>query len=146
MLVALLIGLGVGLLAIFFLQVKLQRDLRVLLSDIHLSEIMNIINHLKDGDGERISLAGVGLSLGRDADNNEVLWLRSARSVPAAGIPWIIAVASVLMETSPDAVKTDGTHWRMKWVQPRPAPEMDDVLTALRQDAADRLGLVRIEG
>jgi len=34
----------------------------------------------------------------------------------------------------------------MRWTTPRPAPAMGDVLTALRQDAADRLAQVRVEG
>lgn len=144
MLVALLIGLGVGFLALFVLQIKLQRELRVLLSDLHLTELMTIINSLSDTSGERVSLAGVGLSLGQGPNQEEVLWIRAVTKVPPAGIPWIIAVASVLMQTAPDATQTDKKHWRMVWAQPRPAPAMDDVLMALRQDAADRLALVQI--
>ncbi len=156
MLIALLIGLGAGFLIVFGLQVKLQRDLRVFLSDAHLCAMAEAMGGLREAGAERSTFGGVAFSLAREGAETE-LWIRTTKKLPPACLSWVVAVASALSDSSPVAHRTDATHlrmvWRMSWHMDRRGngqdacaePDTAD-LSALRTAAADRLSETRITG
>lgn len=139
MLIALLVGLGAGFLIVFGLQLKLQRDLRVFLSDAHLGAMAEALAAVSPDSGERPTFGGVAFSTSHD-DGEPVLWIRSTRKLPPASLSWVVAVASVIADVPPEARRTDTTHLRMPWTRTVGTPE----LSALRATAADRLGATRI--
>ncbi len=142
--IALLVGLGLGFLGLFLLQLKLQRDLRMLLSDAHLAALVERFGYVARADdgAEATTFCGVALSLGV-RDGQRRLWLRAGKGVPPVGVPWVVAVVSELAGVPPEATRTDRTHVWMA-LPDGVLPNEPYDLNALRARVADRLKDVRI--